>query len=86
MCVMQQEEKNAQLPRGTVHRSRCCGKQQGFSNCEGCCVHARTSNFFFSLVEKGASNCYRVGMLTSYVQSSNRSLHCAGPKTRKQQK
>lgn len=41
---------------------------------------------FFSLVEKGASNCYRVGMLTSYVQSSNRSLHCAGPKTRKQQK
>lgn len=42
--------------------------------------------FFFSLVEKGASNCYRVGMLTSYVQSSNRSLHCAGPKTRKQQK
>lgn len=44
---MQQEEKNAQLPRETVHRSRCCGKQQGFSNCEGCCVHARTSNFFF---------------------------------------
>lgn len=42
--------------------------------------------FFFNSVKICAGNCYKVGMLTSYVQSSNRSLHYAGPKTRKQQK
>lgn len=85
MCVMQQEEKmhNFREEQCTYHVAVVSSK--ALAVVKGAVCIQEQAIFFYS-VEKGAGNCYKVGMLTSYVQSSNRSLHYAGPKTRKQQK